>query len=48
MSLLNHPSILGWRLLPDGRRLDVIALWGGRARLCVSPAADSLFYEDGW
>lgn len=37
----------GLRQLPDGRRLEVIALTYGRARLCVGPP-DKPIYDNMW
>ena len=36
------------RTLDDGRILCVVPLTFGRARLCVSPAGDPLFFTDQW
>jgi len=41
------PTSYGLRELPDGRRVEVIALFGGRARLCVGPPDDPI-YDDMW
>jgi len=43
------PSLyLFTRTLADGRVVDVVALALGRARIILSPAADSFFWSDGW
>lgn len=36
------------RHLNDGRKLSVISISFGRARLCISPAHNELVYEDLW
>lgn len=36
------------RMLADGRRLDVVPLTLGRARICVAPSYEALGYDDGW
>ncbi len=41
------PTSYGLRELPDGRRLEVIDLTFGRARLCIGPP-DEPVYDDGW
>lgn len=40
-------SILAERILPDGRRLQVVRLTFGRARLVIGPDR-VLWYADGW
>lgn len=43
-----RPDSLAWRVLPDGRVLDVIPLTFNRARLCVSRNAFVQWFEDCW
>lgn len=45
--MLNDPTAVHQRLLPDGRLITVTAMTFGKFRLNVGPA-DAYWYDDGY
>jgi hypothetical protein len=45
---LKHPSVLGLRELPNGRRAYVTRLAMGTGRLCLVSPGCALSHDDEW